>query len=855
VPRYGESATARWVAEPPKRAGRSDFERDRARVLHSAALRRLAAKTQVVAAGSADFPRTRLTHSLECAQIGRELGRELGCDPDLVDAACLAHDIGHSPFGHNGETALNELAAEAGGFEGNAQSLRLLTRLEPKVPGAGLNLTRASLDATLKYPWFSVYPGGRPPGTPPILGGNLSPQTPSAPQTSSAPPQGQGPGRKFGVYAEDAEVFGWIRQGAPIRRPCLEAQVMDWADDIAYSVHDLEDGFHAGLITFKNLNSLTERTVVSQTTATTYVGDDVSVAELTEVLDALLDLDVWPVSYDGSPESAAALKNVTSELIGRFCLAAQDATLAAHPRPLTRYAADLIVPRQQRLECALLKGITAHYVMTRAGVAAAQARERELLAELAFAVERGAPQTLDPLLRPAWHAAASEVARRRVVIDQIASLTDTSAIAWHHRLCVLSEVRVILSEGPARHNLGLMSTIVIVGASLAGAKAAETLRDEGFDGQIVLLGAEPELPYERPPLSKGYLLGNEPLDSVYVHPEDWYAEHGVDLRRGVTVTGIDRATSAVITLDETVVPYDKLLLTTGASPRRLNFPGSDRPEVLYLRTTADSERLRAAFQQGPRVVVAGAGWIGLETTAAARSYGCPVTVLEPQPGALHDQLGPELGAVFADLHRSHGVQFRFGERAEEFRPGLVITSAGAEVPADLFVVGIGAAPNDQLAATAGLEVSNGVLADEALRTTDPGIFAAGDVAHSYHPLLGRRVRVEHWANALNGGPAAARSMLGQPVVYDPVPYFYSDQYDLGMECAGLPSPGTYDEVAYRGDRAGLEFIAFWLAGGRVVAGMNVNVWDVNDDIQALIRSARPVDLSRLTDPDIPLPEV
>jgi len=406
------------------------------------------AKTQVVAAGSADFPRTRLTHSLECAQIGRELGREIGCDPDLVDAACLAHDIGHSPFGHNGETALNELAAEAGGFEGNAQTLRLLTRLEPKVPGAGLNLTRATLDATLKYPWFRAGPGGRPPQTPPqghapgassAGPGGRSPAPPPGGDDPPEPPRGP---RKFGVYAEDAEVFGWIRQGAPAGRPCLEAQVMDWADDIAYSVHDLEDGFHAGLITFKNLNSLTERAVVSQTTATTYVGDDVSVAELTEVLDALLALDVWPASYDGGPAGAGALKNVTSELIGRFCLAAQDATRAAHcdsplthPDPLTRYAADLIVPRQQRMECALLKGITAHYVMTRAGVIAAQARERELLAELAFAVERGAPATLDPLLRPAWDAAESDTALGRVVIDQIASLTDTSAIAWHHRLC------------------------------------------------------------------------------------------------------------------------------------------------------------------------------------------------------------------------------------------------------------------------------------------------------------------------------------------------------------------------------------------------------------------------------------
>jgi dGTPase len=443
---YDESATARWVAEPPKRAGRSDFERDRARVLHCAGLRRLSAKTQVVAAGSADFPRTRLTHSLECAQIGRELGQEIGCDPDLVDAACLAHDIGHSPFGHNGEAALNELAAPFGGFEGNAQSLRLLTRLEPKVQGAGLNLTRATLDATLKYPWFSAGPGGTTPPDPPAPGGKPSPQTPLAP---AAPPAS----RKFGAYAEDTEVFDWIRAAAPDRRRCLEAQVMDWADDVAYSVHDMEDGFHAGLITFKNLKSPTERAAVSRTAAATYCDDGVSEAELTEVLEALLALDIWPATYDGGPDTAAALKNLTSELIGRFCVAAQQATVAgarltpssttspsSHTSPvghsLTRYAADLIVPRRQRLECALLKGITAYYVMTRAGVLAAQARERELLTELAHAVERGAPQTLDPLLRPSWDAAGTGTARRRVVIDQVASLTDTSAIAWHHRLCV-----------------------------------------------------------------------------------------------------------------------------------------------------------------------------------------------------------------------------------------------------------------------------------------------------------------------------------------------------------------------------------------------------------------------------------
>jgi NADPH-dependent 2,4-dienoyl-CoA reductase/sulfur reductase-like enzyme len=397
-----------------------------------------------------------------------------------------------------------------------------------------------------------------------------------------------------------------------------------------------------------------------------------------------------------------------------------------------------------------------------------------------------------------------------------------------------------------------MPSYVIAGASLAGAKAAETLRDEGFDGDIVLIGSESERPYERPPLSKGYLLGSDQRDSVYVHPAGWYAEHGVDLREGVTVAAIDRSGRTVATSNGAQVSYDRLLLATGASPRRLNFPGSDREEVLYLRTIADSDRLRSAFQPGTRVVVAGAGWIGLETAAAARTAKCAVTVLELQSGALTDQLGPELGAVFAGLHRAHGVEFRFGEKAVEFRPGMVITSGGAEIPADVLVVGIGAAPNDDLAARAGLETANGVLTDEAMRTSDPDIFAAGDVANSFHPLLGRRVRVEHWANALNGGPAAARSMLGQAVRYDPVPYFYSDQYDLGMECAGLPSPGTYDQVLYRGDRDALEFIAFWLAGGVVVAGMNVNVWDVNDDIQALIRAARPVDPARLTNPDIPL---
>src|SRR4029077_19825220 len=258
-----------------------------------------------------------------------------------------------------------------------------------------------------------------------------------------------------------------------------------------------------------------------------------------------------------------------------------------------------------------------------------------------------------------------------------------------------------------------------------------------------------------------------------------------------------------------------------------------------------SDRLRSVFQRGTRVVVAGAGWIGLETTAAARTAEGAVNVLEPQPSALHDQLGPELGAVFADLHRAHGVEFRFGEKAVEFRPGARTTSGAAETPADILVVGIGAAPNDGLAARAGLETGNGVLTDAALRSSDPNIFAAGDVANFFHPLLGRRIRVEHWANALNGGPAAARSMLGQSVSYDAVPYFYSDQYDLGMECAGLPSPGSYDQILYRGDAATRELMHFGLCVGAVIAGMNVNVWDVNDDIQSLIRAARPMDPARL----------
>jgi dGTPase len=429
---YDGHAIARWVPEPHKREGRSPFERDRARVLHSSALRRLAAKTQVMEAGTGDFPRTRLTHSLECAQIGRELARALGADPDLVEAACLAHDLGHPPFGHNGEQALAELARPCGGFEGNPQSLRLLTRLEAKVcedgRSAGLNLTRAALDATLKYPWIA--PAAQ---TAPQTAPQAAPQT--TPQTAQAVPA------KCGAYAADAEVFAWIRDGAPAR-PCLEAQVMDWADDVAYSVHDLEDGLHAEHITLGELHDPKQRRLLAKLAAETYAADLTEPAgadELAGVLDELLALDFWPRSFDGGPGSLAALKNMTSELIGRFCRAAEEATGPAHgavpaAAARTRYAAQLVVPRRQRLECALLKAVTAHYVMSRAGASARQARQRELIAELAAAVEAGAPATLDPALRPAFEAAGTDAGRLRVVVDQIASLTDTSAVAWHRRL-------------------------------------------------------------------------------------------------------------------------------------------------------------------------------------------------------------------------------------------------------------------------------------------------------------------------------------------------------------------------------------------------------------------------------------
>jgi 3-phenylpropionate/trans-cinnamate dioxygenase ferredoxin reductase subunit len=396
---------------------------------------------------------------------------------------------------------------------------------------------------------------------------------------------------------------------------------------------------------------------------------------------------------------------------------------------------------------------------------------------------------------------------------------------------------------------------VIVGGGLAGAKAAETLRDEGFEGPVVLLAEEPEQPYERPPLSKGYLLGSDPREKARVHEKGWYEAHDVELRTATRVAALDPTTHRLTLESGESLAYAKLLLATGASPRKLPVPGADLDGVRYLRTLADSDRLLADLSAGGRrVLIVGAGWIGLEVAAAARHHDNAVTIVEPQPSPLHQVLGHELGARFARLHRDHGVDLFTDTTVRELRGDgaveSVVTDAHAGLPADLVVVGVGVIPRTELAAAAGLEVDNGIVTDHALRTSAPDVYAAGDVASSYRPLYGRHVRVEHWANALDSGPAAARSMLGQDVTFDRVPYFFTDQYDLGMEYSGLAGPGA--KVVYRGDPEGGEYIAFWLEDGRVTAGMNVNVWDVADPIQALIRSRQQVPVAALTDPDTPL---
>jgi NADPH-dependent 2,4-dienoyl-CoA reductase/sulfur reductase-like enzyme len=400
------------------------------------------------------------------------------------------------------------------------------------------------------------------------------------------------------------------------------------------------------------------------------------------------------------------------------------------------------------------------------------------------------------------------------------------------------------------------STFVIVGAGLAGAKAAETLRAEGFDGRVVLLGAEQERPYERPPLSKGLLLGTAEPGSPYVHDAGWYAQNDIDLRTGTTVTHLDPAAHLVRTAAGAEIRYHKLLLATGAAPRSLPIPGADN--ALTLRTLADSNRIAETVQDGTRLVIVGAGWIGLEIAAAARERGASVTVLETAALPLQRVLGSRLAQVFADLHRAHGIEFRFGAQIEDLRDNRVVLADGTTLDADAVLIAVGVRPNTGLAEQAGLAVGDGVLVDRHLRTSDADIFAAGDVAAVDHPLLHARVRVEHWANALNAGPVAARAMLGQDVQSDALPYFFTDQYDLGMEYVGWVPPGVDAEVVIRGDLGGREFIAFWTIDGRVAAGMNVNIWDVTDAVQDLIRAGLAgarINPARLADPDVPLEDL
>jgi 3-phenylpropionate/trans-cinnamate dioxygenase ferredoxin reductase subunit len=401
---------------------------------------------------------------------------------------------------------------------------------------------------------------------------------------------------------------------------------------------------------------------------------------------------------------------------------------------------------------------------------------------------------------------------------------------------------------------------VIVGAGLAGAKAAQALREEGFDGPLVLVGDEAERPYERPPLSKGYLLGKEERDSVYVHPHQWYADHKVELRLGIAVTAVAPGAHEITLADGSRIGYAKLLLATGSSPRRLPVPGADLDGVHYLRRLADSDRIKDAFASASRVVVVGAGWIGLETAAAARAAGAEVTLLEAAELPLLRLLGREAAQVFADLHTEHGVDLRCGVQVAEItgagrRANGVLLADGSRVDADAVVVGVGITPDTGLAEAAGLEIGNGIRVDAALRSSDPDIHAAGDVADAFHPLLGKYIRVEHWANALNQPQTAARAMLGQDVAYDRVPYFFTDQYDLGMEYTGYVEPGGYDQVVFRGRKESREFIAFWVSRGRVLAGMNVNVWDVTDPIRELVTSGQPVDPAKLADPGVPLTDL
>ena len=397
-------------------------------------------------------------------------------------------------------------------------------------------------------------------------------------------------------------------------------------------------------------------------------------------------------------------------------------------------------------------------------------------------------------------------------------------------------------------------TFIIIGASLTGAKAAEELRIQGFGGRVLLLGSESERPYERPPLTKDYLRGESAREKTYVHEDGFYEAHQIELETDTTVTAIDSAGSRVTVTDGRELSYGRLLLATGAEPRRIPIAGAELGGVHYLRTLQDCDALRRRLETGGRVVVVGAGWIGSEFAASARQRGLDVTIVDPLELPNERIFGPEIGAFYRDVHRDHGVELVLGEGVEAFdgdgAVARVRTTSGRIIECDFVVVGIGVVPRVELASRAGLDVDNGILVDEKLQTSVSGVFAAGDVARALHPFYEERVRVEHWANALHQGPAAARAMLGQPVSYDRIPYFYSDQYEVGMEYSGYAP--TWDEVAFRGDPSDGEFIAFWLRDGRVLAGMNVNVWDVNEHVQALIRSRQTMDVAALSDRDTPL---
>jgi 3-phenylpropionate/trans-cinnamate dioxygenase ferredoxin reductase component len=397
---------------------------------------------------------------------------------------------------------------------------------------------------------------------------------------------------------------------------------------------------------------------------------------------------------------------------------------------------------------------------------------------------------------------------------------------------------------------------VIVGASLTGAKAAETLREEGFDGRIVLVGAETERPYERPPLSKEYLRGEAERETIYVHPATYYDEQRIELRSGETAVALHTDAREVELSGGERLAYDRLLLATGSEPRRLDIPGADLDGVHYLRSVESCDAIRARLDAGGRVVVVGAGWIGSEAAASARQRGLDVTLIEPMNVPLERVLGPEVGAVYRDVHADHGVELMLGTGVEAFEGASAVervrTSGGRTVDCDFVIVGIGVRPRTELAERAGLAVDDGVVVGSKLQASVTDVFAAGDVARHDHPAYGP-IRIEHWANALHQGPAAARSMLDRDEPYDRVPYFFSDQYDVGMEYSGHAS--DWDRVVFRGDTATREFIAFWLKGDRVQAAMNVNVWDVVDPLQRLIREQVPVEERTLLDPDVPIEQL